>query len=407
MANKTKKTELSFILTILISLFLLVLFLFFILEAYTITFSNKFNIKILLYIFLYIPVLVIPYFFWRLYKKWGRAYPLFLFFTLFYAISFFVFVKTISIQQKYRFFDPFLQMHPVLSDSIYVLKQDNEIRILFLGGSTTKCTDLPKNESFPERLKIKLQKQFPDKKITVFNAGMDWYTTRHSLITYTNYYKPFKADYVVCMHAINDVCRSFTPYRLASDTFKFDYSHFFGASGHAAFPDEAYPEKLINNFKYFFNVKIFNKKDIEVDFDASAFKSLPSYIYFYNLLLSEICKDGAIPIVLSEPYIYNDSIIDRKTFKLWFAEHYCYNQKENNYQNYNKKIASIKAMKQAMDTYNIAASQLASDLEIPFYDIEKHIPKTTAYFYDDVHYTDKGAAEMTDFLFLKIKNLIE
>ena len=37
-------------------------------------------------------------------------------------------------------------------------------------------------------------------------AGMDWYTTKHSLINYVTYYRDWQPDVVVVMHAINDLC---------------------------------------------------------------------------------------------------------------------------------------------------------------------------------------------------------
>lgn len=407
--SQSKLGKISAVFTYIITGILIITFVFFLNETYTNTFSKHFSLGFLIYIFLFLPVIFIPYFTYRLFKKHGKAYIFFVFFIVFYVLTFIVFVKTITYRDKYRFFDPFLQMQPVLNTDLLKTKAENEVRILFLGGSTTRCALLPEEKRYTFLLRNQLQEKFPDKIITVYNAGMDWFTTRHSLITYTNYFKNYKADIVILMHAINDVYRSFTPLNIASECFMPDYSHFYGPSAHAAFPERSYPEKIMNEMMRFFNVTVMRKKDIEVDFDLSVYKSAQSYKYFYSLLIDEICCDSALPIILSEPFIYNDSLTLKEKNILWFAQNFCYNQRENNYKNYCKKIASVKSLNDAMTYYNHIAKEISINKKVPFLDIEKDIPKNTDYFIDDVHFTVKASEKMADIItdFLLEKKLMK
>ena len=82
-------------------------------------------------------------------------------------------------------FDPYLQMPPTKFDSISTHKSDSTFRVLCLGGSTTLNGRLQLTKRYPYLLHQLLAKQYPDKKIEVLNGGMDWYTTKHSIINYT------------------------------------------------------------------------------------------------------------------------------------------------------------------------------------------------------------------------------
>jgi lysophospholipase L1-like esterase len=56
----------------------------------------------------------------------------------------------------------------------------------------------------------------------------------------------------------------------------------------------------------------------------------------------------------------------------------------------------------AMESYNDIARSLARELALPLFDLATILPKSQAYFYDDVHFNIKGAAfaggRLADFL---------
>ena len=56
-----------------------------------------------------------------------------------------------------------------------------------------------------------MRTQYEQSDIEVFNAGMDWYITKHSLINYVTNLRDAVPDLIVAMHAVNDLYRSFFP----------------------------------------------------------------------------------------------------------------------------------------------------------------------------------------------------
>ncbi len=84
-------------------------------------------------------------------------------------------------------------------------KEDNEIRIITLGGSSTVGNGNIDEYTYPRVLERLLQEEFPDKKITVINGAAGGYSTIESLgylQTRLLYYKP---DIILVMHAWNDM----------------------------------------------------------------------------------------------------------------------------------------------------------------------------------------------------------
>ncbi|OQA00072.1 MAG: hypothetical protein BWY70_00821 [Bacteroidetes bacterium ADurb.Bin408] len=385
------------------------LYVYFLTVLFRNTFSGMFTGGFVLYSLFFLPLFVLPLLLLQLYRKWGRFYVLYLLLSCFYLFVFFIFVKTISYREKYRYFDPFLQIRPVLSEVLLVPKAENEVRILFLGGSTTRCSGLPEGARFPTLLAQKLKAYCPEKKITVLNAGMDWFTTRHSLTAYTQYYKPFDADIVVTMHAINDVVRTFTPLNIASDAFRFDYSHFYGPSAHAAMPERTYPEQLLQKIDCFYHVNILGVTDTAIDYDRSCFTSARSFRYYYTLLLRQLIADSVQVIVMSEPFFYKENMTEKEKSLLWFSKEFCYHQSENNYKPYGRRLASIISMGRAMRYFNNIAEVTALNEGALFIDAESLIAPDTLHFTDDVHFTAKASEEIADILFryFKENNLIE
>jgi len=374
----------------IITFLLIVIYLLFVLYSFNNTFNHQFSVGFLIYILFFLPVIFLPIILILLIKKWGKFYVLFLIFSVFYIFTFLIFILTIANYQKFRFFDPFLQINPVLSKELLKPKADNETRILLLGGSTTRNIDLPVNKKYELLLQQKLSLAYPEKKISVFNAGMDWFTSRHSLIAYTNYYQHYNADIVLIMHTINDVVRSFTPLDLAQNNFKYDYSHFYGPAARAAFPEKSYPERIINNLKYFVYKYILKQKDTYVDYDTTTYKSALSYRYFLQQLIKNIKSDNSMAVIVTEASIYNEHLSDEEKLTLWFANAFCYHQANNNYNKTGRQLASVKSLENAMNYFNKIAIQLSAKNNIPCIDLASYIPKNKEFLADDVHFTEKG-----------------
>lgn len=294
-----------------------------------------------------------------------------------------------------RLFDPFLQMPPApLPESLE--KPAGTIRVLTLGGSTTRNGRLPFEQRYPTLLEQYLQERFPDMKIEVLNAGMDWYTTRHSLITYTTMYRKWKPDLVIVMHAINDLYRSFSPPDRAVGDYKSDWSHFYGASINGAkpptFEEHILAIQLTPTLERWFYSLIFQP----ADFPLETYVSLPSFRENLETLSRYIAADGVPVVLMSQPYLLKEEMPEEELRVIWFGMRNCY-YKPNPVQ---KVFASHDSLTRAMAAYNRTTRSVATETGGYFFDAEPVVPKTLEYFIDDVHYTAKA----TDLI---AKNLAE
>lgn len=84
-------------------------------------------------------------------------------------------------------------------------KQDDEIRIVTLGGSSTVGNGNIDQETYPMRLQKMLRSEFPHKIITVINAAAGGYTTIESLGYLNSRLRYYKPDLILVMHGWNDM----------------------------------------------------------------------------------------------------------------------------------------------------------------------------------------------------------
>jgi lysophospholipase L1-like esterase len=284
-------------------------------------------------------------------------------------------------------FDPFLQMPP--NEYEFSSEKDSStFRVLCLGGSTTMNTRLDTIDRYPSQLHQILNKKFPHRKVEVLNAGMDWYTSKHTNINYTLYTRDFKPDVVVVMHGINDLCRSFSPESLAVGDYKNDYSHFYGPSIAGAKPPSF--ESLIRAlFRKFWFTPSFDP----ASFDISAFKSLEDFPKYMSTIVELLKNDGAEVILVSQPYLYKSKMSAAEEKELWMDRSICI---------VNGKYPDRETMALAMDAYNMKTAAISSKYKTTFVHGEPALPKDLEHFVDDVHYTPLGAKKLAEAIANKI-----
>ena len=103
-------------------------------------------------------------------------------------------------------------------------KPFDEIRLAFIGASTTANVNLSYDENWPGRLGNRIQKAIPHKRVRVINAAVPGFDTAQSLGNLALRVLPFHPDIVVIYHAYNDL----KAIRWNLEEFKPDYSHIHG-----------------------------------------------------------------------------------------------------------------------------------------------------------------------------------
>jgi lysophospholipase L1-like esterase len=307
---------------------------------------------------------------------------------------------------------PFLQVmasslvavnrHGFRGDPIEQHKAPRTFRIFTLGGSTTLGIGTPSYEdSYPFKLQTMLRQRYPDVTIEVQNAGNAWYTTAHLLINYQMLVRPFEPDLIVVFEAINDLYRSFSPPWWAVGEFKPDYSHYLGPYirflGPAVGPRASASRWSVSDLlvwrrlredllgepsPYRFDARNFERLRTRLRArTVTTFRSLDSYRNYYGLLIRNIQADRRTMVMASQPYIYSEALPPEVRDSLFFAHVFC---AENGF------YPTMESMMSAMRTFNNAAEALANAKDVPFLDFERAVPKTRAYFSDDVHLTAAG-----------------
>jgi len=90
-------------------------------------------------------------------------------------------------------------------DLLSLAKKEDEIRVAFIGASTTANINLPFDVNWPGRLGDLLQQAMPNKKVRVINAGIPGFDTAQSVGNLALRVMPFKPDIVIIYHAYNDL----------------------------------------------------------------------------------------------------------------------------------------------------------------------------------------------------------
>jgi lysophospholipase L1-like esterase len=301
------------------------------------------------------------------------------------VIIYFVSSQWYYYTQEHRF-DPFLQMPSPQLKETKLSKPADTYRILFLGGSTTRNSALPKEVRFPTRLKSLIGKNFPERKVEVFNAGMDWYTTKHSLINYVTNLRDWQPDLVVVMHAINDLYRSFSPPIYAEGEYNRHWSHFYGPSINGVNPP-TFEEHLFSRTFYSLYSQL---REYEVDYPLSRYVSLNEYRRNLRTLIEYLKSDQRKVIIMTQPSLYKDNLSPEENEALWFGKEFCYTSKNI----WQREYPSAKSLRTAIEAFNDAARNIAEDNEVMLIDLDVMIAKNLSNFSDDVHYTEKGSNEI-------------
>ena len=298
-------------------------------------------------------------------------------------------------------FDPYRQMGPVrLSSEELREKKPGTIRILFLGGSATECSALSYEQRYPTLVRKILQKKYPGGSIEIMNAGMAWYASKHSLINYVTYYRIWKPDIVVVMHAMNDLYRSFSPPEYAMGEYDELWTHFYGPSIQGANPPAFYEHlwiQLKSASVFGFPVKTITEawyshfRNRKEDYGIEKFLSLPKYEHYLRTLLKEIQNDGAEPVLVTEPSLFKETLAPAEKGVLRFAKEVCATQK-----GWVREYPSAASMQHAMEIYNQTAARIGQEEKVPVADAAAKLPRDLAHFTDDVHYTALGASDMAE-----------
>lgn len=260
-----------------------------------------------------------------------------------------------------------------------------DIKICFLGGSTTACIYNPVDIRFPA-LCAKLLEKSTGKKINAYNCGMGGINTMHSINILQNKVAALRPDYAIIMHNINDLValNYYNTYWMQDAPRASIFTH----------------DNLIdcnNDFLFFPQVRgyIYNTKHTGIEDEfiqkrKNLLQFMPDSVnkiklFKENLVtLILICKARGIkPILMSEPHCFD--ILDNN----WFEKH----RAEQIDVLGNQKIQYLAMMRSMLAKFNSTIRDVAAEQNCPFIDLDAAIQQAS-YFYDEVHYNDHGCTQV-------------
>jgi hypothetical protein len=141
----------------------------------------------------------------------------------------------------------------------------------------------------------------------------------------------------------------------------------------------------------------------EVKYPFSDFLAFETFKQNETSLVKYILSDSAQCLLVIQPSLYYENAADSVNRKFWFGKYLC-----NEIKNGNKIYPDVSSMKMEMDSFTNAVNDVAIKNGAHVLNANEKIPKSTAYFYDDVHYTDAGAQKLAEsvFNFIESGNLI-
>jgi hypothetical protein len=114
--------------------------------------------------------------------------------------------------------------------------------------------------------------------------------------------------------------------------------------------------------------------------NITEWKSLPAFERNLSDFVAIARSKGMHVLLATQPSLYQDDLPPALQQLLVFPLTH----------HFGGERPSLHSMVEGMRVFNEATRRLAMQAEVDLVDLERQMPKTTAYLYDDVHYTQAG-----------------
>ncbi|WP_299438758.1 SGNH/GDSL hydrolase family protein [uncultured Aquimarina sp.] len=295
-----------------------------------------------------------------------------------------------------------------------------DYHILTIGGSTTECFYLSENETWPFLLEKQLTNS-THKKVWVGNLGKSGLNSRHHIAQMEYLVPTFpKIDLIIILVGANDLLRelkyspNYNPLT-SSEVMKTTFVH--------------YPSDSINGFPYSFklvqlisgqNQLFFSKRTTHLDINGSntnVFRnnrsstkeliekvpnmeeSLDRYENNINKIV-ELSEKLNIKIVfVNQPTLWKNNMTNSEIQSLWLGANGDYTKKGQSY-------FSHKVLRNCMDQLNKRLEQSLEKRSVDLIDLDSKLEKSMNYFYDGMHFNERGAKKVSEILEKSVRTSI-
>lgn len=291
-----------------------------------------------------------------------------------------------------------------------IKNHEEEYRILIIGGSTSECLYLDNEEAWPYLLMENLRETVDNKKVVTMNIGKSGHGLRNNLLALKylpDYYEP---DLIIILTGANDAL-----FRLSMKSAwqPFNESEFDKTESYTFSVTPKYSWKSTIIFKIYQSI-ILKFKDIKPQDGIGEtlaenrlkrqnadnwIKDMPNItlaLKDYEKLLErviELSKERNSTIILmTQPYLYKKNMTSEEDASLWMTY------------DFGDMYYPTETMIYSMEGFNKALLKVCkNNKDILCIDLEKKVPKTFDYMYDDMHFNENGARFVAEEISLFMK----
>jgi lysophospholipase L1-like esterase len=267
--------------------------------------------------------------------------------------------------------------------------------IICVGGSTTECYYLSDGQDWPAQLMKALQPQIPN--LWINNAGLDGHSTWGHKLLIEQHILELKPKYLLLLSGINDVGREDIGF-YDTKQYKVETS---SAQGFKNFILQN--SQLLNTIKTIrrglkaiqkgvghsdmniHELSIVENQPAQIDSAVDAHQQMIEKYKQRLIVLTNLCKqNGITPILITQPMLWGDTIDPETQVYLGNIE---ITPESNSLMRWKILQAYNEGMKNVASQHNIAVIDLANTL-----------PKSSLYFYDEIHFTPQGSQAIAEIL---------
>lgn len=282
---------------------------------------------------------------------------------------------------------------------------NKHLTLIAVGGSTTECIFITEGKTWTDYLETNLISEFPN--IWINNAGIDGHSTFGHIALMKQYIGHLKPNYVLFLVGINDmaiqknrpqdqnqIVEKENP--IKNKSMILSYLRYLkskkGTHDFTALTDSILTNQDIINTKVQFN--LITDKDI-INYQTS----LTEYKKRLETLISLTKNYSIKPILVTQPAVYGFGIDKTTGVDLGniivsdFTEEGTVRKGSDKWK--------------LLELYNQTTKEVANEFNIPVIDLAQEMPKNTLYYYDYIHFTEKGTYKVGEILSKNLINILE
>ena len=296
-------------------------------------------------------------------------------------------------------------------------KNEGVVRVLCLGASTTEQTTQSTEDMWCSLLETSLAMVYSDKSIVIETAafGQGGLRAVDTAVWLHENYDNIKPDIVVTLLGINDLSLNGGPgyiWRYVSDELRNGSSSLVERCQAIS---QICRRAVLAARRVRQTYQLSRGSVVEWHSDhlparRSFYQSLPysdnprrhpdPIVEFENSvrwILGFLKERAAIPIVLGQPTIWHAGLSPVEQSLLWFPI----------FTPEGPVRADPSWLSDEMARYNLMQNAIANEFNVPYVDMDSSIPKSTEFFFDDCHFTDKGSALVAKVILPVVRDSID